>query len=180
MTIEIFSIRFSAHAEHKLLLRNRLSFLAFGGRRLVDFGTQCKATKKKKTKAYKNRNYWLLCCERHCSITDLPLPKHCWNTTALLDKDWNQFCKRVGRERGRQLPAAGETVKPRLSFWISLFWVLTLNYNSVSRGIETTELTKFDIDPRLRSPHADRLHFAAKWLKSKILTRKKVKRTSKL
>lgn len=53
MTIEIFSIRFSAHAEHKLLLRNRLSFLAFGGRRLVDFGTQCKATKKKRQKLTK-------------------------------------------------------------------------------------------------------------------------------
>lgn len=53
MTIEIFTIRFSAHAEHKLLLRNRLLFLAFGGRRLVDFGTQCKATKKKRQKLTK-------------------------------------------------------------------------------------------------------------------------------
>lgn len=55
MTIEIFSIRFSARAEHRLLLRNRLLFLAFGGRRLGDFGTQCKATKKKDKSLQKSK-----------------------------------------------------------------------------------------------------------------------------
>lgn len=155
--MEIFSIPFSAHAKHKLLSRNRSLFLAFEGRRFVDFGTQYNTKKQDKTWFF-----WHLPKSKpltsalwsHCSISDLPLPKHCWNVFALLD------------EEGEVKPAAGETVKPRLCFWISLFWVLTLNYYmAVLRGLETTEFTKIDIDPCLRSFIVDRLHFVSKRLK---------------